>query len=455
MLLFIDFRKAFDLVDSRILLRKLFHYGFDDNSIQLIADYFKQRSQTVKMKNKFSDPKVTTLGVPQGSVLGPLFFLIYINDLAFLLDLSCKMFADDTTLYETNTKVDSLISSFLKKIEPLFDWCKFNRLDINWSKTFFMFVTNKHIKNQIPNDINVLGYSVKVIESFKLLGITIDNGLKFDKYTSELRTIINRKMFSIKRLFYLNTSVKIQFFKTFLLPYFDYCLSLFIYFPKSAIQRICNIYNICLYKLFKFKLESNNLMDEAFIDDNPDSNIENHDELSVQRKKDDLYDSIQRFNAHLAGYKLESFQMIIFKKLMIFSHGIINNTEAPVNLKNGIENQTADSNLIGVYELFKTPDVIPSTARGKRYLKYQQREDIVVTNKFEELTFSFFFSKLTMYFSSLFSINKLSKFLNEFSFKNLSHLNNFSTLFSKFNLSYQTYNYKKKKITIKKQTKKT
>ena len=125
-------------------------------------------------------------------------------------------------------------------------------------KTFFMFVTNKHIKNQIPNDINVLGYSVKVIESFKLLGITIDNGLKFDKYTSELRTIINRKMFSIKRLFYLNTSVKIQFFKTFLLPYFDYCLSLFIYFPKSAIQRICNIYNICLYKLFKFKLESNN-----------------------------------------------------------------------------------------------------------------------------------------------------------------------------------------------------
>jgi hypothetical protein len=73
--------------------------------------------------------------------------------------MSCKMFADDTTLYETNTKVDSPISSFLKKIEPLFDWCKFNRLDINWSKTFFMFVTNKHIKKQIPNNINVLGYS--------------------------------------------------------------------------------------------------------------------------------------------------------------------------------------------------------------------------------------------------------------------------------------------------------
>jgi hypothetical protein len=170
-------------------------------------------------------------------------------------------------------------------------------------------------------------------------------------------------MFSIKRLFYLNTSVKIQFFKTFLLPYFDYCLSLYIYFPKSAIQRICNIYNICLYKLFKFKIETNNIMDEAFIEDDTDPNLENHDELSVQRKKDDLYDRIQRFNAHLAGYKLESFQMRLYKKLMIFGHIIIHNSEAPENLKNAIENQTADSTLIGIYELFKTPEIIPSTAR--------------------------------------------------------------------------------------------
>ena len=178
------------------------------------------------------------------------------------------------------------------------------------------------------------------------------------------------------------------------------------------------------------------------MDDNPDSNIENHDELSVQRKKDDLYDSIQRFNAHLAGYKLESFQMRLFKKLMIFNHGIINIRDAPENLKDAIETQTADSTLIGIYELFKTPEIIPSTARGKRYLKYQQREDIVITDKFEEQTFSFFFSKLTMYFSSLFSIKKLTKFLTEFSFRNISLLNSFTTLFSKFNISYQSYNFK-------------
>ncbi len=232
LLLFIDFRKAFDLVEAKKLLLKLFHYGFDNNSINLIANYFSERSQTVNYNNTISPFESIDLGVPQGSVLGPLFFLIFINDLAFTLELICKMFADDTTLYESNADLNELISSFKNKLGPLIEWCKYNKLDINWSKTFFMFVTNKHIKNKLPKEIKINDTSVKVVDSFKLLGVTIDNGLNFTKYTSDIRITINRKLFGIKRLFYLSTSVKIQFFKTFILPYFDYCLSLLIYFPK-------------------------------------------------------------------------------------------------------------------------------------------------------------------------------------------------------------------------------
>ncbi len=76
LLLFIDFRKAFDLVDTNILLRKLFHYGFSNSAIELIANYFKDRFQSVKYDKKMSPLLSITLGVPQGSVLGPLFFLI-------------------------------------------------------------------------------------------------------------------------------------------------------------------------------------------------------------------------------------------------------------------------------------------------------------------------------------------------------------------------------------------
>ena len=248
-LLFIDFRKAFDLVDSRKLLLKLLHYGFDNSALNLISNYFKGRYQTVKFDKKTSPLMSIDLGVPQGSVLGPLFFLIFINDLAYAMNTSCIMFADDTTLYDSGEDLKSLIINLKKKLEPLVDWCKINKLDLNWSKTFFMLVTNKRIK--LP------GNTVKVVDTFKLLGVNIDSKLNFSEHCSIVKNLINRKLYSIKRLFYLATTVKIQFFKTFVLPYFDYCSSLLIYFPKSSIQSLNNCFNLCLFKLFKFKPEKN------------------------------------------------------------------------------------------------------------------------------------------------------------------------------------------------------
>ena len=123
------------------------------------------------------------------------------------------MLADDTTLLDADSQLDILISRFKKRLEPLIDGCKFNKLDLNWSKTFFMFITNKRAK--LPSEIEVDGNLIKTVDNFKLLGVTLDNKLNFSTHCSNLKKIINRKMYSIKRLFYLATSVKIQFFKTF------------------------------------------------------------------------------------------------------------------------------------------------------------------------------------------------------------------------------------------------
>jgi hypothetical protein len=147
MLLFIDFKKAFDTVDSSILLTKLFHYGFNTSSLLLIANYFSNRQQKTRIDNLTSNSNSILLGVPQGSILGPIFFLIYINDLIFFTEnVFAKLFADDTTLYQFSNNIDDLYKEFSIAIKNLLDWCSKNRLDINWSKTFLMVITNKRIK---------------------------------------------------------------------------------------------------------------------------------------------------------------------------------------------------------------------------------------------------------------------------------------------------------------------
>jgi len=192
---FIDFKKAFDLVDPQLLLFKLKYYGFSANAIELIADYFKNRNQIVKFDNILSKLREIVLSVPQGSVLGPLFFLIFVNDLPeCLLPLTCKMFADDTTLYDTSNNLNALIQTFNIKIKPLTLWCNYNKLDINWSKTFTMFITNKRV--EIPQEIIILGNKISVVKSFKLLGLTIDNKLNFINYVSQLRITVNKKLFN-------------------------------------------------------------------------------------------------------------------------------------------------------------------------------------------------------------------------------------------------------------------
>jgi hypothetical protein len=145
MLLFINFRKAFDLVDSRILIVKMFHYGFGNMALDLIRDYFSERQQQTNVGKSSSSFLPIKLGVPQGSVLGPLFFLLFINPLAYYMQDLFKsiLFADDTTLYQSGENLNKLIVKFKSDIASLRVWCEKNRIDINWSKTLVMFVTNE------------------------------------------------------------------------------------------------------------------------------------------------------------------------------------------------------------------------------------------------------------------------------------------------------------------------
>ena len=130
---FIDFKKAFDLIPSDLLLFKLKNiYNFGDCSIKLLKDYMSNRTQYVKINSALSDIASVSLGVPQGSVLGPLLFVLFINDMPLLLKKFLTiLFADDTTLSINDDNYNDLISKFLINVQDLIKWCHFNRFDIN------------------------------------------------------------------------------------------------------------------------------------------------------------------------------------------------------------------------------------------------------------------------------------------------------------------------------------
>ncbi|RNA04729.1 RNA-directed DNA polymerase from mobile element jockey-like [Brachionus plicatilis] len=125
---------------------------------------------------------------------------------------------------------------------------------LNWDKTKIMIIHNK--KNiVIPASFSFRSFEIEVVPEFKLLGVIIDNKLNFTSHVNNLKATINKKLNSIKQLFFPSKPVKIQFFKTFILPHFDYCLSLTIYFSKPAIQSLSNSYYISLFKLIHFKAQ--------------------------------------------------------------------------------------------------------------------------------------------------------------------------------------------------------
>jgi hypothetical protein len=260
--LFIDFKKAFDLLDPHLLFLKLFHYGFDNNSLLLIKNFFSDRQQKVKVNCTSSSFLPILYGVPQGSTLGPLLFLIFINDLSFFLNCTHTLFADDTTIYTSAEILPKAINNLKNTVDALLIWCNHNKMEINWLKTKAMIITSiRRNRSEFPSALD-LHNSVEVVEEFKLLGVLLDCKLNFSNHILNLKKSITKKLFIIKNMFHLSAAVRLQFFKSFILPYFDYCLSIFLYFNNKQIDELENLYNFCILKLFNIKLKFLNLSDK-------------------------------------------------------------------------------------------------------------------------------------------------------------------------------------------------
>ena len=187
---YLDLSKAFDTVDRTLLLKKLEHYGIRGKPLELFASYLSDRKQCTIINGTLSELLSIDLGVPQGSNLGPLLFIIFINDLPGASSLITKLFADDTCLLFSANTVAGLQNIANRELNKIENWMTSNKLTLNHTKTKFMIISKNGRSAAI--NIHLNGHLIEQVNSIEYLGITIDSSLNWKCQLKKLRQIYHK-----------------------------------------------------------------------------------------------------------------------------------------------------------------------------------------------------------------------------------------------------------------------
>ena len=224
----VDFKKAFDLVDPSILLQKLKLYKLSSSTMAWFSSYLLNRKQRVSISNVLSDDEIVINGVPQGSIMGPLMFLLFINDLPlYTAPINTDLYAEDTTLYETGISRLAIESNLQIALNNLSEWCKLNGMAINTSKTKLMLITTHQKRAVLDSDQLFLALNnenLNTINKDKILGVSIDNNLSWSSHIDQICKKISSNLWLLSRIKeYLSVEHRTQFYKTYIQPHIDYC----------------------------------------------------------------------------------------------------------------------------------------------------------------------------------------------------------------------------------------
>ena len=234
--IFLDFSKAFDTVNHSILLSKLEHYGIRGVALNWITSYLTERKQFCTFNKSKSNTELITCGIPQGSILGPLLFLAYINDLGDIFTkLMRVLFADDTNLAISGNSISEIESTTNNELPILLDWLYANRLSLNIKKTQVMLFGGK---NNNHSDINILinGEKINVVTESKFLGVTLDSKLNWKTHIQLTAKKVAKSIgILIRARQFLDKKTMKQLYYTFVYPHLIYCITIW---GKATAQNI-------------------------------------------------------------------------------------------------------------------------------------------------------------------------------------------------------------------------
>lgn len=238
-IIFLDFEKAFDRVSHQKLLLKLKPILKNDQLLQWTEAYLTNRRQTVVVDDAKSDSSDVRSGIPQGSVLGPLFFLLFINDIVQHIPVKIRLFADDCILYnEIHSEADQAILN--SSLSVIATWCLEWQMSINLRKTVSMTITRK--QKSLPFVYSINGHNLSSVTQYKYLGLVITSDLRWSNHVAHIKNKAMKKLGYLRRTLAKSTSnIKLLAYKTFIRPLLEYATPVWGPYTQSNVSEIENI----------------------------------------------------------------------------------------------------------------------------------------------------------------------------------------------------------------------
>ena len=238
-----DLSKAFDCLNHDLLLAKLNAYGFSIDALKFLKSYLTDRKQRTRVGSDYSEWMKIEYGVPQGSILGPLLFNIFMNDIFFFIkDIKIANYADDNTTYATNDNINSLITLLERETNSIIEWFNVNEMKPNADKCHLLMANQN---NSIT--VNIGNEEIVNEDCVELLGIKIDKQLNFSKHVSKLCKKGNQKLHALARISKFLDKEKLKILmKTFILSQFNYCPLVWINHNRTLNNKINRLHERAL-----------------------------------------------------------------------------------------------------------------------------------------------------------------------------------------------------------------